>query len=148
MLKINIHWQINWAASKGSGRKSARKEVIISTKVFVGNLSYDTTQEDLERLFSEMGHVTEVALPVDHITGRTRGFGFVEFTEELAATEAIEKFDGHQLHGRSLRVSQAEERQRRTSNYSDAGPFRKHRGSRGSKPKGSRRNIRAKKRGF
>ena len=95
-----------------------------------------------------MGHVTEVALPVDRITGRARGYGFVEFTEEVAATEAIAKFDSHQLHGRSLRVSQAEERQRRSPNYSDAGPSRKHRGARGSKPKGSRRNLRAKKRGF
>ena len=133
---------------KGSDRKSARKEVIISAKVFVGNLSYDTTQEELESLFSEVGHVTEVVLPLDRITGRARGFGFVEFAEEVAAAESIEKFDGHQLHGRSLRVNQAEERQQRSPNYSDAGPSRKHRGSRGSKPKGSRRNIRAKKRGF
>jgi cold-inducible RNA-binding protein len=124
------------------------KEDIISAKIFVGNLSYDTTQEDLERLFSEVGHVVEMTLPLDRITGRAKGFGFVEFTEEVAAAEAIERFDGHQLHGRSLRVSQAEERQRRTPNYSDAGPSRKHRGSRGSKPKGSRRNLRAKKRGF
>ena len=95
-----------------------------------------------------MGHVTEVALPLDRITGRVRGFGFVEFTEEVAAAEAAERFDGHQLNGRSLRVSQAEERQRRSPNYSDGGPSRKHRGARGSKPKGSRRNLRAKKRGF
>jgi len=111
-------------------------------------LSYDTTQEDLERLFSEVGHVTEVALPLDRITGRARGFGFVEFNEEVAAAEAVERFDGHQLNGRSLRVSQAEERQRRSPNYSDGGPSRKPRGARGSKPKGSRRNLRAKKRGF
>jgi RNA recognition motif-containing protein len=95
-----------------------------------------------------VGHVAEVVLPVDRITGRARGFGFVEFTEEVAVAEAIERFDGHQLHGRSLRVNQAEERQRRASNYSDAGLSRKPRGPRGSKPKGSRRNIRAKKRGF
>jgi RNA recognition motif-containing protein len=95
-----------------------------------------------------VGHVAEVVLPLDRITGRARGFGFVEFTEEAAAAEAIEKFDGHELNGRSLRVSQAEERQRRSPNYSDAGPSGKHRGSRGSKPKGSRRNLRAKKRGF
>jgi RNA recognition motif-containing protein len=111
-------------------------------------LSYDTTQEDLERLFSEVGHVAEVFLPLDRITGRARGFGFVEFTEEEAAAEAIERFDGQQHQGRSLRVSQAEERQRRPSNYGDGGPSRRPRGPRGSKPKGSRRNLRAKKRGF
>ena len=111
-------------------------------------MSYDTTQDDLERLFSEVGHVAEVFLPLDRITGRARGFGFVEFTEEVAAAEAIERFDGHQLQGRSLRVSQAEERQQRSPNYAAAGPSRKPRGPRGSKPKGSRRNLRAKKRGF
>jgi RNA recognition motif-containing protein len=111
-------------------------------------LSYDTTQEDLERLFSEVGHVTEVSLPVDRNTGRARGFAFVEFSEEEAGAEAIERFDGHQFQGRSLRVNQAEERQRGSSNYTDAGASRKHRGKRGSKPKGSRRNLRARKRGF
>lgn len=124
------------------------KEVIISTKVFVGNLSYETTQEEVERLFSEVGHVAEVFLPYDRVTGRPRGFGFVEFTEEASAAEAIERLDGHQLHGRGLRVSQAEERQRRSPNYAGAGPSARPRGPRGSKPKGSRRNLRAKKRGF
>ncbi|OGP56439.1 MAG: hypothetical protein A2Y65_11585 [Deltaproteobacteria bacterium RBG_13_52_11] len=120
----------------------------MSTKVFVGNLSYDTTQDELDKLFSEVGHVAGVSAPFDHITGRPRGFGFVEFTEEVAAAEAIAKFDGHPLHGRNLRVSQAEERQRRSTNYAGAGPSTRPRGPRGSKPKGSRRSLRAKKRGF
>jgi RNA recognition motif-containing protein len=112
-------------------------------------LSYDTTQDELDKLFSEVGHVTEVSVPFDHITGRPRGFGFVEFTEEVAAAEAIARFDGHQLHGRNLRVSQAEERQRRSPNFAGGGPAARSRGPRGgSKPKGSRRNLRAKKRGF
>jgi RNA recognition motif-containing protein len=116
--------------------------------VFVGNLSYDTTQDEIERLFSEAGQVTEVFLPFDRVTGRPRGFGFVEFAEEASATEAIEKFDSYQLHGRSLRVSQAEERQPRSPNYAGGGAPARPRGARGSKPKGSRRNLRAKKRGF
>jgi RNA recognition motif-containing protein len=110
-------------------------------------LSYDTTQEELDRLFSEVAPVTEVFLPIDRITGRARGFAFVEFAEEAATAEAIERFDGYQLNGRNLRVSQAEERQRRSTNYAGAKPSAR-RGARGSKPKGSRRNLRAKKRGF
>lgn len=87
-------------------------------------------------------------MPYDRLTGRPRGFAFVEFAEEAAAAEAIERFDGHAFHGRNLRVSQAEERQRRSPNYGGE-PGARPRGPRGgSKPKGSRRNLRAKKRGF
>jgi len=110
-------------------------------------LSYDTTQSELESLFSEVGQVVQVFLPDDRNTGRPRGFAFIEFTEKAAAAEAIQRLDGHELNGRSLRVSEAEERQPRSSGFSDAGPSTMHRGSRGSKPKGSRRNIRARKRG-
>ncbi len=87
-------------------------------------------------------------MPADRQTGRPRGFAFVEFTEAAAAAEAIERFDGYQLEGRSLRVSAAEERPRRSPNYSDTGPSAKPRGPRGSKPKGSRRNLRSRKRGL
>jgi len=112
-------------------------------------LSYDTTQDDLDKLFSEVGQVTEVSVPFDHVTGRPRGFAFVEFTEEGAAAEAVQRFDGHQFRGRNLRVSQAEERQRRSPNFAGGGPGARSRAPRGgSKPKGSRRNLRAKKRGF
>ena len=116
-------------------------------------MSYDTTSSELESIFSEVGEVVEIFVPTDRSTGRPRGFAFVEFTEKSAAAAAIEKFDGHELQGRNLRVSEAEERQRRPPSYSDgaggggygAGPPR---GPRGGKPKGSRRNIRGRKRGF
>lgn len=125
---------------------------MISAKVFVGNLSYDTTQSELESLFSEVGQVVEVFLPDDRNTGRPRGFAFVEFTEEAAATKAIERFDGHQLKGRALHVNKAEEKQPRSSHFSDTKSSGMSRGPRGSKPKGSRRNtranIRARKGGF
>ena len=113
-------------------------------------MSYDTTRGELETLFSEVGEVVEIFVPTDRATGRPRGFAFVEFTEPSAAADAIEKFDGHELQGRNLRVSEAEERQRRSPGYSDGGPSGPPRGPRGGggKPKGSRRNIRARKRGF
>ena len=112
-------------------------------------MSYDTTSSELETLFSEVGEVVEIFVPTDRNTGRPRGFAFVQFTEQAAAAEAIEKFDGHELQGRNLRVSEAEERQRRTPNYSDGGSQGPPRGPKGGgKPKGSRRNIRGRKRGF
>jgi len=111
-------------------------------------MSYDMTQGDLESLFSGVGEVVEIVVPTDRNTGRPRGFAFVEFREQAAAVEAIERFDGYELHGRSLRVREAEERQRRSANFSGAGPSGAPRGRRGSKPKGSRRNVRARKRGF
>ena len=113
----------------------------------MGNLSYETTQGDLELLFSEAGHVVEVFLPDDRATGRPRGFAFVEFTEASAAEQAVEKFDGQQLNDRSLRVSVAEERRQRSPNFSDGGQSGRPQGPKRFKPKGSRRNIRARKRG-
>jgi RNA recognition motif-containing protein len=114
----------------------------------VGNLSYDTTEDDLKGLFSEVGQVAEVFVPYDRVTGRPRGFAFVEFAEEVAVAEAIQRFDGYELRGRNLRVSQAEQRQPYTPNYGGGTGARPRGPRRGSKPKGSRRNLRAKKRGF
>ena len=94
----------------GSDPKSLlphRKEEAISSKLFVGNLSYDTTQDEIEALFTEVGDIKEVFLPADRMTGRPRGFAFVEYEDELNAAEAIRKFDGHDLKGRTLRVSEA-----------------------------------------
>jgi cold-inducible RNA-binding protein len=113
--------------------------------VFVGNLSFDTTQSELEALFSEVGEVASVFLPADRNTGRPRGFAFVEFTKEAAAAQAIQKFDGYEFKGRNMRVNEAEAR-RRSPAFADTGSFGMPRGPGGYKPKGSRRNIRAKKR--
>jgi len=112
-------------------------------------LSYDTTQSELESLFSEVGQVVEVSIPADRETGRPRGFAFVEFSEGTAAADAIEKFNGYEFKGRGLGVKEAIERQPRSRNFSDAKPFGAPSGRRGgAKPKGSRRNLRSKKRGF
>lgn len=113
-------------------------------------MSYDTTSGELESLFSEVGEVVDIFVPTDRNTGRPRGFAFVEFTEPSAVAAAIERFDGHEFQGRSLRVSEAEERQRRSPGFSNGGGGfgGPPRGPKGGKPKGSRRNIRSKKRGF
>ena len=129
------------------------KEDSISIKLFVGNLNFETTQQELESLFAEMGELSDVFLPIDRQTGRPRGFAFIEFADSAAATAAIERFDGYDLGGRSLRVNQAEERPRRQgpSSFSDSRPdFGSPSGQpfnpKAGKPKGSRRNLRGRKR--
>ena len=72
--------------------------------MFVGNLNYETTQQDLETLFSGVGPISEVFLPTDRATGQPRGFAFVEFTDSATVPLAIEKLDAAELKGRSIRV--------------------------------------------
>lgn len=122
-------------------------EDIIRTKLFVGNLSFETTQAELESLFSSVGPVSEVFVPTDRTTGRPRGFAFVEFEDAAAAATATERLDGFELNGRNLRVSEAQERRPRAPTFAARGGPAPSPGSfRASKPKGSRRNLRRKKR--
>ncbi len=118
--------------------------------MFVGNLSFSSTSDDVKGLLSEAGEVSEVVIPTDRATGRPRGFAFVEFAAPEGAEAAIEKFDGREFDGRRLRVNAAEERQPRRSPSFSAGPsssFNQDAPSgRISRPKGSRRGLRGKKR--
>lgn len=75
-------------------------------KIYVGNLPYDTSSDDLESLFSEFGQINEVKLIVDHATGRSKGFGFITFDTSEAANGA-QKLNGTELNGRQIRVSPA-----------------------------------------
>jgi RNA recognition motif-containing protein len=75
--------------------------------VYVGNLSYDVTREDLERVFSEYGEVSRVSLPTDRETGRPRGFAFVDMNEEKEEDSVIEALDGAEWMGREMRVNKA-----------------------------------------
>jgi len=79
-------------------------------KIFVGNLSFNTTSTDLETLFSEVGHCESASVITDRATGRSRGFGFVEMSSAAEAQQAIEKLNGRELQGRTLNVSEARER--------------------------------------
>ena len=104
-------------------------------------------QDEIRSLFSEVGEVVDVFLPSDRMTGRPRGFAFVEFSDDAAAEAAIRRFDGYELGGRNLRVNAAEaQRPRQPANFFDGSPppmpFRPG----GGKSKGSRRNLRARKR--
>lgn len=82
--------------------------------IYVGNLSYTVTEEDLSSIFAEYGTVKRVQLPTDRESGRPRGFGFVEMETEEAETAAIEALDGAEWMGRSLKVNKAKPREERS----------------------------------
>ncbi len=81
--------------------------------IYVGNLSYDVTEEDLNSVFAEYGTVTRVNLPTDRETGRMRGFGFVEMSNEEQEDKAIETLDGAEWMGRQMKVNKAKPREDR-----------------------------------
>lgn len=129
----------------------------MASKVFVGNLNFNTTREEVEAVFGRVGRPRDVFMPSDRETGRPRGFAFVEYETDEEAQQAIQQFNGYELGGRPLRVNAAEDRPRgpRPSFGGGGGPSYDDGGGMGGggdrfggggKPKGSRRNIRAKKR--
>lgn len=81
--------------------------------IYVGNLSYQVTQDDLTHVFAEYGTVKRVQLPTDRETGRLRGFGFIEMETEAEETAAIEALDGAEWMGRDLKVNKARPREER-----------------------------------
>ena len=83
----------------------------MTTKLYVGNLSYETTEEELQELFAQAGSVASVALPTDRETGRPRGFGFVEMSSEEEARKAITMFNGQTLRDRQLKVNESKPRE-------------------------------------
>ncbi len=84
----------------------------MSKKLFVGGLSWDTTDSSLSQAFETFGDVTEAKVITDRDTGRSRGFGFVTFVDATAATNAISDMDGKDLDGRAIRVNEAQDRNR------------------------------------
>lgn len=85
----------------------------MSKKLYVGGISYDTTQEGLEEYFAGAGTVESAVIIMDRETGRSKGFGFVEMSTDEEASSAIEMFDGQELDGRELKVNEARPRQER-----------------------------------
>ena len=85
----------------------------MSTKLYVGNLSFKTTSQELQQLFSQAGTVESASVVEDRDTGRSRGFGFVEMATPEEATSAIEQFNGKDLGGRALKVNEAQPRENR-----------------------------------
>ncbi|MBQ0163239.1 MAG: RNA-binding protein [Treponema sp.] len=85
----------------------------MAKKIYVGNLSYSTTEETLRNQFSQFGEVVSVAIIMDKMTNRSKGFGFVEMAEDGAAAEAISTLNQKEIDGRKVRVNEAEERKPR-----------------------------------
>jgi RNA recognition motif-containing protein len=87
----------------------------ISMSIYVGNLSYEVTTDELTQVFAEYGTVSRVQMPTDRETGRVRGFAFVEMGTEAEEAAAIEALDGAQWMGRNMKVSKARPPEKRNS---------------------------------
>ena len=85
----------------------------MSMKLYVGNLSFQTSSDDLNQLFAQAGTVESAAVVEDRETGRSRGFGFVEMSSKEEASKAIEQFNGKEVNGRNLNVNEAKPREDR-----------------------------------
>lgn len=94
----------------------------MSKKLYIGNLSFSTTDDELNEAFSEFGEVVNASVVKDRVSGRSRGFGFVEFADEESAQKAKESMNGKALKGRDLRVDEAkDQRQDRGSDRGGQG---------------------------
>ena len=85
----------------------------MGTKIFVGGLAWETSDDSLRNAFADCGTITESKVITDRETGRSRGFGFVTFADEAGCRKAIETMDGQSLDGRQVRVNEAENKPRR-----------------------------------
>jgi RNA recognition motif-containing protein len=82
-------------------------------KLYVGNLSFQTSSDDLQQLFAQAGTVESASVVEDRETGRSRGFGFVEMSSKEEGQAAIQQFNGHEIGGRALNVNEAKPREDR-----------------------------------
>jgi RNA recognition motif-containing protein len=100
----------------------------MSIKLYVGNLSFQTSSEDLQQLFAQVGTVESATVVEDRDTGRSRGFGFVEMSSKEEGQKAIEEFNGKDLNGRNLTVNEARPREDRGNRGGGRGGFGGNRG--------------------
>src|SRR5437773_6049178 len=105
----------------------------MSTKLYVGNLAFQTTSQELQEMFATAGTVESAAVVEDRDTGRSRGFGFVEMSTKEEATSAIDQFNGKELGGRALKVNEAKPRENRAGGGGGRGGFGGNRGCGGNR---------------
>lgn len=86
-------------------------------KLYVGNLPWSTADSDLESMFAEYGQVQSASVITDRETGRSRGFGFVEMSDSEQGKKAMNELNGRQLESRELKVNEANDKPKRSSNY-------------------------------
>ena len=99
-------------------------------KMYVGNLSFETTENDLQDLFEQHGAVNEVHLMMDRFTGKSRGFAFVTMNDGAQASAAMSALNGRELNGRTLTVNEARPREERPRPYGGGGGKRSFAGKR------------------
>ena len=97
----------------------------MAKRIYVGNLSFQTTETDLSDMFAEIGQVESVQIITDRDTGRSKGFGFVEMVDDAAAEKAIEQLNGKSVGGRNLTVNEAKPQQKRDSGSCGGGGGRR-----------------------
>ena len=85
----------------------------MAKKLFVGNLPYSVTSDDLKAHFASAGEITDAVVIMDKFSGRSKGFGFVEFADDAEGDKAVEDFNGKELDGRELTVNEARPREER-----------------------------------
>ncbi|MFA6650464.1 MAG: RNA-binding protein [Candidatus Paceibacterota bacterium] len=95
----------------------------MAKKLYVGGLPYSTRDEDLKESFSQAGNVESATVIMDRMSGRSKGFGFVEFSTDEEAQKAIEMFDGTDLGGRTIKVNEARPMEERPKRDSNSGGF-------------------------
>jgi RNA recognition motif-containing protein len=103
----------------------------METKLYIGNLAYSTTEDDLRTLFAQAGAVSSVALIKDRDSGQSKGFAFVEMSNQAEAEKAISMFNGYQMGDRELRVSIARPREEHGRPFGNRGTGRSHPQQRG-----------------
>jgi cold-inducible RNA-binding protein len=100
----------------------------MAKKLYVGNLSFQITDADLNKMFSEIGQVESVQIITDRDTGRSKGFGFVEMSDDAAAAKAIEQLNGKEVNGRALTVNEARPKESGARGFGGGGRDRGGRG--------------------
>jgi len=110
----------------------------METKLYVGNLSYSASEEELKDLFAQAGEVSSVTLIKDRDTGRSRGFAFVEMSSQVEAENAISMFNGYTMDNRQLTVNIARPREERSGGGGGGGGFGGRRGGGGGGGYGDR----------
>lgn len=93
----------------------------MATRIYVGNLPYSATDEQLTQIFSAYGEVVEATIVIDRSSGQSKGFGFVQMTDDAAAHNAIASLNGTMLDNRSIRVNEAQPRPERSGGYRSGG---------------------------
>ena len=120
---------IRFAASFHS--QNGKRYIYMSTKLYVGNLAFQTTSQELQELFGQAGTVESASVIEDRDTGRSKGFAFIEMSTKEEAASAIEQFNGKEIGGRMLKVNEAKPRENRSGggrNFGGSGGFGGNRG--------------------